>query len=277
MNIGEYNKVKIVTLTDSACFLDAGGSADIYMPVIEVPEGSRRGDTIEVFLYSATKEEVRATTIRPYAVMGDFAALEVTDSTSFGLFLDWGLPKDLFVPTRNLRTELQVGELAIVKIVPDLEGLGVMGTCKFDELFEEDYSSLKWNQKVELLVFGLSGLGARVIIDNKYSGLLYRNEVFEKLRIGDIHTGYIKKIREDGLIDAALQPQGFVAATKEARTLILEALEDSDGFLPLHDKSSADEINSTQKKKKKAFKKTIGGLYKEKKITIEPEGIRLLH
>jgi hypothetical protein len=277
MKIGEYNQVGIVNLTETACFLDAGGDADIYMPVDEVPEGRVKGDRIQVFLYSATKDEVRATTVRPYAVMGDFAALEVTDSTSFGLFLDWGLPKDLFVPTRNLRAELQPGDIAVVKVVHDYEGSGVMGTCIFDELFEDDFSSLQPNMKVELLVYGISGLGAKVIIDNRFQGLLYRNEIFEKLRIGDNHTGYIKKIREDGLIDAALQPQGFFAATKEARTVILEALEDSDGFLPIHDKSSADEINSTLCMSKKVFKKTIGGLYKEKKITIETDGIRLLH
>ncbi len=277
MKIGDYNQAGIVTLTETACFLNAGGDSDIYMPADEVPEGRVKGDRIQVFLYKKSKDEVRATTIRPYAVMGDFAALEVTDSTSFGLFLDWGLPKDLFVPTRNLRAELQPGDIAIVKIVPDHEGLGVMGTCIFEDLFDDDLSSLYPNKKVELLVYGISELGARVIIDNRFKGLLYRNEIFEKLRIGDNHTGYIKKIREDGLVDAALQPQGFLAASKEARTVILEALADSDDFLPLHDKSSADEINGRLCMSKKVFKKTIGGLYREKKITIEADGIRLLH
>jgi len=276
MNIGDYNQLEIVTLTDTACFLDAGDGPDIYLPADEVPAGAKKGDKIEVFLYSASKDEVRATTVRPYAVMGDFAALEVTDSTSFGIFLDWGLPKDLFVPARNLRTELEPGDIAVVKIVHDYEGKGVMGTCRFEELFDDDFSALHPNKKVSLLIYGISGLGARVVIDNRYQGLLYRNEIFEKLRIGDSHTGYIKKIREDGLIDAALQPQGYFAASKEARTVILEALEDGDGFLPLHDKCSAEEINRQLCMSKKVFKKAVGGLYKEKKITIEADGIRLL-
>lgn len=276
MKIGDYNTVGIVTLTETACFLNAGGDTDIYMPADEVPEGRVKGDRIQVFLYRKSKDEICATTVRPYAKMGDFAALEVTDCTSFGLFCDWGLPKDLFVPTRNLRTELQAGDIAVVKIVPDYEGLGVMGTCKFDELFDDDFSTLHPNKQVELLVYGIGELGTRVIIDNRFKGFLYRNEIFEKLRIGDSHTGYIKKIRDDGLIDAALQPQGFFAASREAGAVILEALEDADGFLPLHDKSSADDINHRLCMSKKVFKKTIGGLYKEKKITIETGGIRLL-
>ena len=276
MKIGDYNEARIVTLTDTACFLDVGGDEDVYMPASEVPEGSGRGDRIEVFLYHRSKDEVKATTVKPYAKMGDFAALEITDVTSFGMFLDWGLPKDLFVPERNVRAELKPGDIAVVKLVPDYEGTGVMGTCRFDELFDDDFSDLHPNKKVELLVYGVSKLGARVIIDNRYNGLLYRNEIFEKLRIGDTHTGYIKKIREDGLIDAALQPQGYFAASREARTIILDALRDSDGFLPLHDKSSAEDINSRLCMSKKVFKKTIGGLYKEKLIMIGPDGIRLL-
>jgi predicted RNA-binding protein (virulence factor B family) len=208
--------------------------------------------------------------------MGDFAALEVRVSNEFGLFLDWGLPKDLFVPSRNLRSNLEPGDIAVVRIVTDYEGTGVIGTCKFDGEFETDTSALVFNQKVELLVYGFSRLGARVIVDNKFSGMLYKNEIFEKLRIGDIHTGFIKKIREDGLIDAALQPQGFLAASKDAKKVILDELESSGGYLPLHDKSSAEEIKNKLCMSKKIFKKTIGGLYKEKKITIEPGGIRLI-
>ena len=276
MKIGDYNEAEIVTLTDKACFLDAGGDTDVYMPAYEVPEGAKKGDKIKVFLYNKSSTEVKATTEEPYAKMGDFAALEVTDVTKFGMFLDWGLPKDLFVPERNWRTELKPGDLAVVKIVQDYEGTGVIGTCKFDDLFETDFSDLHTNKKVDLIVYGLSGLGAKVIIDNRYSGLLYKNEIFERLRIGDSRSGYIKKLRDDGLIDAALQPQGYFAASREARSVILDALKDSGGYLPLHDKSSADDINRLLCMSKKNFKKAIGGLYKEKRIMIEGDGIRLL-
>ncbi len=280
MQIGRYNSGKIVLLTPKACFLDLGGEADVFLPPFEVPEGAAKGDEIEVFVYNTSAEEFRATTVKPYAVLGEFAALQVTEVTSFGMFLDWGLQKDLFVPTRNIRTELKPGETAVVKIVTDYAGKGVIGTSRFDDLFEplpENADTLyKVNAQVNLIVYGFSKLGARVIVDQKYSGLLYRGEIFENLRIGEQYTGYIKKLREDGLIDAALQPQGYRAATKDATDIILVALENAGGFLPLHDKSSSEEIKRVLLMSKKVFKKTIGGLYREKKIAIEENGIRLL-
>lgn len=280
MEIGNYNRGKIVLLTDKACFLDLGAEEDIFLPPFEVPAGAKKGDEIEVFVYSTSSDEVRATTEKPFAVLGEFAALEVTQVTSFGMFLNWGLNKDLFVPTRNIRAELEPGDTAVVKIVADYTGKGVIGTCHFEDQFEklpeEAALELKMNRQVDLLIFGFSRLGARVIVDKKYSGLLYRNEIFETLRIGDQHIGYIKKIREDGFIDVALQPQGFHASTEDARRVILDALEGEGGFLPLNDKSSADKIKETLCMSKKVFKKTTGGLYKEKKISIEDDGIRLL-
>ena len=280
MEIGKFNRGKIVLLTQKACFIDLGAEEDVFLPPYEVPEGLKKGDEVEVFVYNTSAEEIRATTAKPYAVIGEFASLEVTDVTGFGMFLNWGLQKDLFVPTRNIRAELKPGDTAVVKIIHDYSGKGVIGTCRFDDLFEKlpDNAEelMKPNKQVELIVYGFSRLGVRVIVDNKYSGLLYRNEIFEELRIGDRHTGYIKKIREDGLIDAALQPQGFKAATNDARLIILDELEGAGGFLPLHDKSSTEEIKARLLMSKKVFKKTIGGLYREKKITIEEEGIRLL-
>jgi predicted RNA-binding protein (virulence factor B family) len=280
MEIGNYNRGKIVLLTEKACFLDLGAEEDVFLPPFEVPEGAGKGDEIEVFVYSTSSDEIRATTVKPYAVKGEFAALEVTQVTSFGMFLAWGLNKDLFVPSRNIRAELEPGEMAVVKIISDYTDKGVIGTCHFEDQFEklplDAAEVLKVNRQVDLIVYGFSRLGVRVIVDNKYSGLLYQNEIFENLRIGDRHTGYIKKIREDGLIDAALQPQGFQASTNDARMVILDALEASGGFLPLHDKSSAGQVKDTLCMSKKVFKKTIGGLYKEKKISIGDDGLRLL-
>ncbi len=280
MKIGRYNRGKIVLLTEKACFIDLGGERDVFLPPYELPEGAKKGDEIEVFVYNTSAEEYRATTACPYAVLGDFAALEVTEVTPFGMFLDWGLQKDLFVPSRNIRAELEPGDLAVVKIINDYSGDGVIGTCRFDDEFEKlpagAEEKMGLNTEVELIVYGFSKLGARVIVNGRYSGMLYRNEIFEDLKIGEKHTGYIKKIRDDGLIDAALQPQGFRAATKDARDIILGALAASGGFLPLHDKSSSDAIKNQLLMSKKVFKKTIGGLYKEKKIIIEEDGIRLL-
>ena len=280
MEIGKFNRGKIVLHTDKACFIDLGEGDDVFLPPFELPDGKKKGDEIDVFVYNTSADQFRATTKKPYAELGQFASLEVTEVTAFGMFLDWGLQKDLFVPKRNIKVELKTGDMAVVKIVHDYSGDGVIGTALFEDLFdplpedaEEVYSQ---NHQVDLIVYGFSKIGTRVIVDGKYSGLLYANEIFENLRIGEHHTGYIKKVREDGLIDAALQPQGFFAATRDAREIILDALESAGGFLALHDKSSADEINDKLLMSKKVFKKTIGGLYREKKIIIEAGGIRLL-
>lgn len=280
MEIGKYNRGKIVLLTDKACFIDLGAEEDVFLPPFELPEGKKKGDEIEVFVYNTSADQFRATTVRPDAVLGEFASLEVNEVTSFGMFLDWGLQKDLFVPARNIKVELKPGDLAVVKVVHDYSGSGVIGTCLFEDLFEDlpdDFEeAYPQNRQVELIVYGFSKIGVRVIVDKKYSGLLYKNEIYENLRIGEQHAGYIKKVREDGLIDAALQPQGYRAAVKDARDIIMDALINAGGFLPLHDKSSADEIKDKLLMSKKVFKKTIGSLYKEKKIKIEEGGIRLL-
>ena len=150
-----------------------------------------------------------------------------------------------------------------------------MGNCKLEEFFSRELEALEENQEVELIVYDLSPLGASVVVDNKYQGLIYRNEIFEEIKVGDRKTGYVKKIREDGKIDVALQRQGFLPASADAREVILQALRDAEGFLPLHDKSSPSAIKNRLGMSKKIFKKTIGVLYKEGRITLEETGIRL--
>ncbi|QEN08467.1 hypothetical protein EXM22_10895 [Oceanispirochaeta crateris] len=251
------------------------GEEEIQIPAYEVPESCHPGETLKAFVYLDGKQGLKATTVRSKAQVGDFAALTVKSVTDFGIFLDWGIKKDLFVPKAFLRKDLEEGETALVCLIPDFDKVGVVGSCQIDEFLEDNTGELKENQKVELMVFGVSDLGYRVIVDKRYRGLLYRNEVYEILKIGDRRDGFIKKVREDGLIDASLQPLGFKHASKDAEAVIMGTLESRGGFLPLHDKSSPDEIRETLQMSKKIFKKTIGVLYKEKKIHIEEEGIRI--
>lgn len=272
---GRYYTLTVKRFTGRFYMLDGNGEK-IPLHASEAPGQLKPGSEIEVFVFLDGKDGLKATTKKPHACLGEFAAMEVVSTAEFGVFLDWGIKKDLFVPAKLLRKELQTGDIAVVQVIPDYDGVGVIGTGKFDEFFEEDTSALKENQKVECLVFGYNETGIRVILDNKYKGLLYRNEVFEELNIGDKCTAYIKKIREDGLIDASLRRQGFKESTDDARTVILQALEGAGGYLPLYDKSSPEEIKRTLKMSKKIFKKTVGGLYREKKISMEDRGIKLL-
>jgi predicted RNA-binding protein (virulence factor B family) len=275
IEIGKFNTLTVTKLSNGGCYV-GDGSQEVYLPKIDMPKDIQPGDTLEVFIYNDARDSLKATTREPNAVVGDFAALKVITVTDFGAFLDWGIDKDLYVPTGCQDIPLREGDTPIVFLTLDYERTGVIGTCKLEPYFDKDTSILLEKQEVELLVFGFSSIGFRVIINNQYSGMLYKNEVYERLRIGDKRRGFIKKLRSDGRIDAALQQQGFVAASKDAEMILLKALEDSGGFLPLHDKSSPESIKTTLNMSKKIFKKVIGGLYKEGVISIEENGIRLL-
>ncbi len=248
----------------------------ILIPVWEVPEECKTGDELEVFVFLDGREGLKGTTAKAHAELGDFAALTVKTVTDFGVFLDWGIKKDLFVPGKLLRKELKAGDTAVVCLIPDFDGVGVIGSGRIDDYFQEGKPELKEGSKADLLVFGISELGYRVIVNNRYKGLLYRNEVFEPLKIGDKRKGYIKKIRPDGLIDASLQAQGYKMASNDASQIIMKALEEAGGFLPLHDKSDPEKIKKYLKMSKKNFKKATGLLYREKKIVLEERGIRKL-
>jgi uncharacterized protein len=282
INIGQYNELTFEKIDKSggAVLRGSGLSAgntdqSFYLPKYEVPKGTRTGDSLTVFIYNDAKDSLKATTKKPKAVVGDFAALEVKSALDFGAFLDWGIPKDLFVPRKYQTHPLKAGEIAVVYLHLDYEKTGIMGNGKLDDFFSREVEVLEENQEVDLLVYGLSRLGASVVVANKYQGMIYRNEIFEDIHLGDKKTGFVKKIREDGKIDVALQRQGFLAASADARDVILQALRDARGFLPLHDKSSPSAIKNRLGMSKKLFKKTIGVLYKEGRITLEETGIRL--
>lgn len=275
LKIGEFNTLKVKRMSSGGCYLD-GGSQEIYLPKLDTPAGAKPGDEVKAFVYNDKRESLKATLRTPHATVGEFCAMTVKDKASFGLFLDWGIEKDLFVPERYLRSPLEPGQLAVVRVLLDFEGTGVVGSCRIDDFLVpaagEEYPM---NREVRCLVYGFSPLGARCVVDNRHSGMLYRSELKEHLSIGDERRGYIKKCREDGLLDLALLPQGFKQANQEAREILLNALIDNDGFLPLTDKSSPAAIAEHLPLSKKLFKKACGSLYKERRIDLTREGLVL--
>lgn len=274
LKIGDWNELIVAKIDRDGAYFEID-ERNIPMSKGDLPPGARNGDTLEVFIYNDAKESLRATTKKPLAKVGDFALLRVAGRTDFGAFFDWGLQKDLFVPEKYLRDELLEGDPAVVYVMLDYEKTGVIGTCKLERYFSTDVSTLEVGQEVPLLVFDFSPLGVNVVVANRYRGLLYDDDVFEDLNVGDERRGYIKKLRSDGKIDVSLQPQNFPAAADNARDAIMKALQAAGGFLPLHDKSNPEEIKQRLQMSKKIFKKAIGGLYKDRTITIEPGGIRL--
>ena len=292
LRIGDFNKLTVTRLGRGGCFLDAGEKEELYLPKKESPKDIRPGDEMEVFVYNESKEKLGVTTVEPIAKVGDFAPMVVTSITDFGIFLEWGISKDLFVPRKHLperekphrgrksdqgageRGELKRGDIIVVYLTLDYEKKGVIGTTHLASHFDRETSGLEPNREVELIVFELTKIGAQVVIDNRWEGLLYHGEIFEPVKIGTRKQGYIKKIREDGLVDVALRPQGFVPASEQARKTILAALDREGGYLPLHDKSDPKEIRNRLHMSKKLFKNSIGNLYKDGLISIEDGGIR---
>ncbi len=273
LKIGDYNTLKIKRKYKGGVYLDAG-AAEIFLSKKETPPEIDEGETIEVFIFNKDKDTLSATTRKPHAVVNEFAALKVLAIESFGAFLDWGIEKDLFLPNRRQTKPIREGEIIVVRLVPDYEEQGIIGDMDLGIYFEHDTSTLKEDQKVDLIVYGLTPLGFTVVVDRQYTGLVYRSEGYREPEIGDKLTGYISKIREDGKIDISLKKKGY-AAVLDSRDILLNAIKETGGFLPLHDKSDPEVIRERLGMSKKLFKKTAGGLYREGLVIIESGGLRL--
>lgn len=273
LKIGNFNTLKVVKEVDFGLYLESD-KGEILIPKKYVPEKTQIGDELEVFVYTDSEDRLIATTVSPIAVVGEFAAMTVKDVTDFGAFLDWGIQKDLLVPNNEQHRKLFKGQKAVVRVCLDPRTERVVGVAKLGPFLDKDTSSLEEKQEVSLLVYEETDLGYMAIIDNQYAGMLYRNEVFEDLEAGDRRMGYIRKIREDGKIDLRLSKEG-VAAIADDKDVVLQKLQAEDGFLPYHDKTDADVIRDVFQMSKKAFKKAIGGLYRDGSIVILENGIKL--
>ena len=276
LKIGDYNTLKIKRMYHGGAFLDTGGDdPEVYISGMDIPDDVGPGEELDVFVYNDSKGSLQATMGTPLATVDQFAALKVVSIQDFGAFLDWGIKKDLFLPNRRQVFPIIEDSIVVVKLVLDFEKQGIVGDTDLEIYFNRDTSKLAEDQEVDLLVYGSSPLGIMVIVDNEYSGLVYRSEVFKEPETGDKLTGWISKIREDGKLDISLKRKGYHAVIDSSESL-LQAIKDADGFLPLYDKSSPEEIKEKLGMSKKLFKKIAGGLYRDALITIEETGLRLV-
>lgn len=275
IKFGEYNKLTVVKKVDFGMYLDGGDEGEILLPTRYVPEGCKPGDELEVFIYLDQDERPIATTLKPLAKVGDFAYLEVSWVNEYGAFLNWGLMKDIFCPFREQKKRMEKGLSYIVYITIDEDSYRLMATAKVDKHLSQERPSYKHGDEVEMLVWQKTELGFKVIIDNKYNGLIYENQVFRPLRTGDRIKGYIDHIRQDGKIDVTIQRTGHQQTLDFSETLF-NYLKENNGFCELGDKSPSELIADRFKVSKKTYKKAIGDLYKRRLITIEENGIRLV-
>ena len=276
IDIGKYADLEVVKEVEFGLYLDGGPFGEILLPIRYVPKGVRPGDELRVFIYCDSEDRIIATTEKPYATVGEFAYLKVNGISSYGAFLDWGLSKDLFVPFREQKYRMEMGEQYLVMIYLDEITERIAASSKLNKFLEDEGEPLEQGMKVELLIAEETDLGYKAIINEQRWGVLYYNEIFQEIEIGDVVEGYIKNIREDEKIDLSLQAQGYLQQIPIAVQQVLDKLKENDGFLPLTDKSSPDDIYDTFEMSKKSFKKAIGKLYKDRFIQLEKEGIRLI-
>ena len=275
--IGKNINLEVLRSTEIGLFLDTEDRNynGILLPKRYVPSGVEVGDFIDVFIYRDSEDRIIATRLDPYIRVGEFAYLNVNKVESYGAFLDWGLPKDLFVPVSQQRSLMIDNGYYLVYAYLDKQTGRISATAKVHRHLQNESEDLEVGQEVEVLICDETDLGVRVIVNNKFWGLLYHNEIFQNLTEGQKTIGYVKTIRlEDHKLDITLKKEGM-AEVKDARSLIIEALHDANGFLPLNDKSAPEAIYEELEMSKKVFKKAIGNLYKDKMITIKRDGIHL--
>lgn len=277
--VGKRLNLEVLRSTEIGLFLDTKNRDHdgILLPKRYVPRGVEVGDFIDVFIYKDSEARIIATRLEPYINIGEFAYLTVSKVESYGAFLDWGLPKDLFVPVSQQRSLMINNGIYLVYAYIDEQTDRIAATAKVHRHIKNETEGLEIGQQVDLLICDETELGVRVIVNNTFWGLIFHNEIFQMLSEGQKTIGYVKAIRDsDKKIDITLKKIGM-EEVKDARSQIIEALHDANGFLPLHDKSAPENIYEELEMSKKVFKKAIGNLYKDKMIDIKKDGIHLLH
>ena len=272
LEIGRFNHSIINRVVDFGLYLKIGDQ-EVLLPSKYVPKKSRPGDVLRVFVYTDSEDRPIATTLAPKAAVDDFAYLNVKDVTSIGAFLDWGLEKDLLLPRNEQKKPVSVGQRIVAKVCLDELTKRVYATTRIEENCRPP-KNLSEGQQVHLLIYAMTNIGILAVVNNRYAGMLYRNETFTPLSIGDTRKGYIHKIRNDGKIDLSLKKPGY-RSIDDSSNCIMDKLVHQGGFIPCHDKSPPEQIQHIFSMSKKEFKRAVGRLYKTGKIDLTGRGIRI--
>ncbi len=272
--LGKYNQLEVVKFVDFGLYLNGGDDGEILLPKRYIPEGTKEGDLLNVFLYLDNEERLVATTQTPLIQVGEFGYLEVSWVNQYGAFLNWGLMKDLFVPFREQKMRMVQGKSYIVYCYQDDESFRLMASAKVDKFLSKDRPPYEAGEQVNILIWQKTELGFKAIVENKYAALLYDSEIFQPLHTGMQLKAFVKQVREDDKIDLILQKAGPRKVDDFAETL-LKYIREHNGFTSFNDKSDAEEIYQTFGVSKKTFKKAVGELYKMRLIILQPDGISL--
>jgi len=276
IQIGIFNTLTVIRKSPHGLYLADSDGNDVLLPNKYIRDKNTFvGDEMKVFAYRDSDDRLVASTDTPKILLNEFAYLEVVDVNEYGAFLDWGMERDLFVPYREQGRKMETGRSYTVYMYLDETTDRLAASSKINKYFDNKNHSLKEGEEVDILIWDVAEPGVRVIINNRYKGLIYHNEIFTHLSPGEKRKAYIKTVREDSQLDVTLEKPGYDAVEPNAAK-ILKTLKEEDGFLPLTDKSDPVLIYRELEMSKKLFKKAIGSLYKQKLIRIEEDGIYLI-
>lgn len=275
VEIGRYNKLRIVKEVEFGLYLDGQEEGEILLPKKYVTDSFKTGETIEVFIYKDSEDRIIATTEKPFAVVGEFSFLEVVSTNKFGAFLNWGLVKDLLVPFSEQKQKMIEGTSYLVYIYFDKESKRIVASSKLDKFLDNVPGNYEPGEQVEVIIAYETEIGYKAIVNNLHWGLFYKNEISQRLLTGEKLTAFISNIRDDEKIDLSLYKPNL-DKIDDIASMILKKLEINNGFLPYTDRSNAEDVYKFFMISKKTFKKTIGNLYRRRLIIIESDGIRAI-
>lgn len=275
INIGEYNTLSIIRETDHGLFLEDSDGNEILLPNRYVPEDYKIWDNIEVFVYLDNEERPVAVTDKPYITKGEFAVLRCNQVTNIGAFLDWGMLKEVFCPFKEQAFKMKKGGWYLVHCYLDEETGRLVASSKTNRFLDNRELTVNQYDDVDLIVSHPSDIGMNVIVNNKHLGLIFKDSIHRDLSIGDKLKGVVKKIRQGNKLDITIGQIGYRSIEPNAKR-VLEVLEDNNGSIDLTDKSSPEAIKDQMQMSKKAFKKAVGNLYKQRLIEIKQDGIHLI-
>jgi predicted RNA-binding protein (virulence factor B family) len=273
--IGERAALKVLREKSFGLYLDGGELGEILLPHREVPRGNVIGGDLDVFLYTDSEDRPVATCLNPRVMPGEFGKLKCVAVTPFGAFLDWGLAKDLMVPFGEQKMRMEVGRQYLVHVRVDEVSGRIVASSRLERQLDRVEHDYRGGEKVELMIFAQTDLGYKAIVDGKFSGLLFRETVFQPLQIGERVDGYVALIREDGKLDLSLHAPGR-AKVDGLEAQILRELEARGGYWAIGDHSPAEEIREELGASKRTFKQALGALWRKRLVGIEERGIRLL-
>ena len=274
LELGLINTLKIDRLTTPGAYLMAQDGNDVLLPGPYLTPEMKEGTLVDVFLYTDSEDRLVATTLTPTAKLDEFALFEVVDTAPFGAFMDWGLSKDLLVPNMFQKTPFKKGEKRFLKVIYDERTHRLVGTEKLGDFFERKVKNLSPHQEANILIIARTPLGFKCLVNDKYEGLIYHNEIFENINLGDKKIAYVKTIRKDGNIDLSLRKPGS-KKSGASNTKVLELLKQNRGIMPYNYKSDAELIKNTFGLSKKEFKRTLTALQESGDIEVKDTGIYL--